>query len=62
MLVLVSGRARRPPQRIPEHSGRLTGRDAAQLDAAVIQPAVRGLRGPEVDRSRYPPTRGVLLP
>ena len=63
VLVEVGRRAGKSPQCIAEHGRRLPRHDAAELDAAILDPAVSGVRrgrGPEVDRSRHPSGSGEL--
>ena len=63
VLVEVGGRRREPPQRIAEHGRRLARHHAAELDAAILEPAVRRgrrRRRAEVDGARHAPRRVQL--
>ena len=58
VLVEVGRRRGEPPEGVPEDGRGLARQDAAEPDAAVLEPAVRGARRrrrAEVDRPRHPP-------
>ena len=63
VLIEVGRRRRQPPQRVAEHRRRLARHHAAELDAPVLEPAMRRRRrgrGAEVDGARHPPRRVQL--